>query len=331
MSTNDVRLLINEVEAMVRTIQPDIDESKLSIRLEEIANNYAVQRKTVKEAAQDLDEKIDLFISAMRIEGLSEKTLAGYRIELNVFKRFINKGTTQIKTSDIRLFLGSNSKLKIGTISKKISVLKSFFGWLVKEELLLRNPMAKINLPKDSRRRPKGLSIEELEIVRESCQTLRQRALIEVMYSTGCRLSEVANMKKTDVNMQNMSASVVGKGDKERTVHLSFKALYHLRKYLKSRTDECEYLFVTIRRPIRQMNNDTIALEIKKIEDQANITKKLTPHVLRHTFAQLSMDNGVELADLQHLMGHSDPGTTLIYASVSEERKKQAFRRYHVQ
>lgn len=175
------------------------------------------------------------------------------------------------------------------------------------------------------------LTIEELELVRESCQTLRQKALLEVAYSSGVRLNELSNIKKSDINYQNMSIQVIGKGNKERTVFLTFKALYHLKKYLKNRDDDCEYLFATERKPIKKMNNRTIQDEFKKIEKQSGIDKKLHAHLFRRTFAMLSMENGIEMSDLQALLGHSDPSTTLkSYAYVSEERKQQAFKRFHV-
>ncbi len=128
-----------------------------------------------------------------------------------------------------------------------------------------------------------------------------------------------------------MSAIVFGKGSKERKVFLSFKALYHLKRYLKSRTDDCEALFVTERRPFRRLTNRGIQFQIDKVEHIAQVSKPLTPHVMRHTFATLAMDAGIELADLQHLLGHENPATTLRYAPVSEERKRDAFKKYHVQ
>jgi integrase/recombinase XerD len=151
------------------------------------------------------------------------------------------------------------------------------------------------------------------------------------MYSTGCRLSEIMNMRINDINNQEMSLHVIGKGNKERIVYLSFKAMHHLRRYLKSRVDDCEYLFVTERRPARKMSNRSIERVIDKIESRANISKKLTPHVFRHTFATLAMENGADLADVQQLLGHEDPSTTLVYSHVSEERKKQAHKKFHVQ
>lgn len=327
----DTARLVNDVNVIVTMLCPEIDTMKLSIRLEEIVSNYKIHRKSVVEVEEDISEKINLFISSKRLEGLSETTLKSYRIQLEAFAKYCPKAVAHVTTPDIRQYLAQDKGWKISTVDTILSILKTFFGWLVIEEILLRDPTAKINPPRKEKRLPKGLTIEELEMIREACTSLRERALIEVFYSTGCRLSELANMKIADINMQNMSMKVIGKGNKERIVYLSFKALYHLNKYLKDRTDECESLFITLRKPYRGVGNRAIQREISKIEGRMNISKKLTPHVMRHTFAQLSMDAGIELADLQHLMGHSNPSTTLVYSNVSEERKQQAFKKYHVQ
>lgn len=330
MAQDKLRLL-NEVQSLVGTICPEVDINKLTIRMEEVLSNYDIHRKSFDEISQDIPEKVSMFISAMKIEGLSELTLDDYRIELGLFSEHCKKAIAQVSTIDIRNYLGSLEGIMSSTLGKKLSVLKSFFGWLVREEVLLRDPTSKVKLPKKPKRLPKSLSVEELEVVRESCSTLRERALIEVMYSTGCRLSEVSNLRRSDINMQAMNARVVGKGDKERHVYLSYKSMYHLKKYLMSRLDDSDYLFVTSRKPIRQMSNASIQREIRIIEERAGITKKITPHVLRHTFAQLSTDAGIDLSDLQQLLGHSNPATTLTYSQVSEERKQQAHKRYHMQ
>lgn len=330
MAQDKLRLL-NEVQSLVGTICPDVDITKLTLRMEEVLSNYETHRKSFEQISEDIPEKASMFLSAMKIEGLSETTLKDYQTELRLFSMFCKKAVAQVTTIDIRNYLASLEGIMSSTTGKKLSVLKSFFGWLVREEVLLKNPTSKVKLPKKPKRLPKSLSVEELEIVRESCETLRERALVEVMYSTGCRLSEIAGLKRSDINIQAMSARVIGKGDKERHVYLSSKAMYHLRKYLMNRLDDCEYLFVTARKPIRQMSNASIQREIRLIEARSEISKKLTPHTFRHTFAQLSTDAGIDLSDLQQLMGHSNPGTTLTYAAVSEERKQQAHKRYHMQ
>lgn len=327
----DTARLVNDINVIVTMLCPEIDTMKLNVRLEEVVSNYKIHWKSVVEIEEDILEKVDLFIASKRLEGLSETTLKSYKIQLEAFAKYCPKAVAHVTTPDIRQYLAQDKGWKISTVDTILSILKTFFGWLVIEEILLRDPTAKINPPRKEKRLPKGLTIEELEMIREACTSLRERALIEVFYSTGCRLSELANMKIADINMQNMSMKVIGKGNKERIVYLSFKALYHLNKYLKERTDDCESLFITLRKPYRAVGNRAIQREISKIESRVSISKKLTPHVMRHTFAQLSMDAGIELADLQHLMGHSNPSTTLVYSNVSEERKQQAFKKYHVQ
>jgi site-specific recombinase XerD len=329
--TNDSSRLMLDLNTVVSTICPNVDINQLSLRLEEVMCNYDIQRKSDLQLAKDIPEKVELYLASKKLEGLSEKTIKQYKIELNLFSQFCQKATAQVTTSDIRTYLASKKNVQMTTIGNKLSSLKSFFGWLVKEEFILRDPTGKVKPPKKPKRLPKGLSIEELEICRESCKTLRQRTMLEVMYSTGCRLSEIANMNKEDINVQEMNVKVIGKGNKERICYISFKCLYHLKRYLKSRNDDCDALFVTKRKPHRRMGNRSIQREIDKIEQLSKIKKKLTPHVMRHTFASLSMDAGIELSDLQSLMGHSNPGTTLIYSQVSEGRKQQAFKKFHVQ
>lgn len=328
--TDNARLF-HEMNIHVSTLAPDINERDLALRLEEILSNYEVVKRRSVDLEEDLADKITMYLSAKELEGFSPDSLSSYEYTLRQFARHCKKATSQISTQDIRDYLASYSHLMKSSIVTKLNTLNSFFDWLVTEEVLLRSPTKKIPVPRLQKRNPKGLAIEELELVREACTTLRERALLEVFYSTGCRLSELRKMDIKDIDLQSMSLKVIGKGDKERVVFLSSKAMYHLNKYLAARTDDCPALFVTLRRPFRRMGKSTIQDVIDKIEQASGIEKKLTPHVLRHTFANLSMEAGIELADLQHLLGHSNPGTTLIYTNVSEERKKQAFKKFHVQ
>lgn len=317
--------------SVVSTLMPEADMVKLTHRFEEVMANYTIERKTLVEMEEDIPEKIDTYISSKRIEGLAEGTLIDYRMELFLFAGHCKAAAAQVTAVDIRNYLASIKGVMMSTIGKKLSVLKSFFGWLLTEEMILRDPTAKVKTPKKPKRLKKSLSIEELENVREVCADLRERALLEVFYSTACRLSEIAGMDTEHINWQDKSLRVIGKGDKERVVYLSSKCIYHLKKYLDARNDDCPALFVTVRRPYRRLKNATIQQIIDKIEQRATISKKLTPHVMRHTFAQLSLDAGMELSDLQHILGHSSPSTTMTYAEVSEERKQQAHKKYHVQ
>lgn len=327
----DNRKLISDLTTNIMTAFPDTDEVKLTVRIEEVVGNFDVKIKTNDDLDNDLVGNIKLYISAKRLEGLSELTLEDYYRELMLFDFKVNKPTVRITTADIRHYLAGMDDVMASTQGKKLSVIKSFFIWLVDEEIILRNPAARIKQMKQPKRLPKALTAIELEILREACETLREQALVEVMYSTGCRLSEVSGIKRSDVDWSSGSIRVIGKGDKERVVYLNPKASYHLERYLEEceeNENESEYLFSTERHPYRQMQNKTIQDAINKIAARTNIRKNITPHVFRHTFATLAMENGIELGDLQQLLGHSNPGTTLRYAAVSEERKHNAHKRF---
>ena len=323
--------LLNEISTVVKMACDVIDETKLALYLDDLLSTYSIEIKDEINVSESNDNLLTMYVNAIKLENYSTSTITNYQYELKRFIKFVQKNVLRVTTADIRQYLAAQSHLKIGTIATKLTIISSFYSWLVQEEMLLKNPTAKIKTPKTPKRLREGLTIEELELVRESCETMRQRALIEVFYSTACRLSELSSLNIKDINWQDMSVVVFGKGSKERKVFLSFKALYHLKRYLKSRTDDCEALFITERQPYRRLTNRGIQFQIDKIEQVAHVSKPLTPHVMRHTFATLAMDAGIELADLQHLLGHENPSTTLRYAPVSEERKRDAFKKYHVQ
>ena len=328
---NDNRQLLTDLVVTIKTIAPEIDDVKLSLRVEEVISNYKSQLRSQQDQQNDLLNNIKIYISAKRLEGLSEITLEDYWGDLTRFEYKIQKSTATINTADIRSYLSSLEGIQASTQGKKLSVIKSFFEWLVEEEIILKNPARRIKQMKQPKRLPKALTSTELEMLREACEAKRERALIEVLYSTGCRLSEISNMKIENINWSSNSVRVVGKGDKERIAYLNPKAVFHLERYFEDRRineDTSEYVFTTIRRPYRQAQRKTIQDIIGNIASRTDITKKVTPHVFRHTMATLAMENGIELGDLQQLLGHSDPGTTLRYAEVSEERKHHAHKRF---
>lgn len=168
-------------------------------------------------------------------------------------------------------------------------------------------------------------------MLREACKTPRERAMIEVFYATGCRLSEIQQLDRRDIDWQAKSAKVIGKGNKEREVYFSWKAAYHLKKYLNSRNDIVPALFITERKPYRRLSKRGFQREIKLIALRAGIQKNVHPHVYRHTFATLTLNNGADLSTVQSLLGHSNPGTTQIYAQLSSGRKREQYQRYLVQ
>jgi integrase/recombinase XerD len=322
--------IITEMINYISTLIP-VNAEKMRNELPSVTSKYHITKVETDETHPDLYEKITMFLSAKKLEGLSTITLESYELELNIFADSVRKKVEKITSSDIRVHLGTLSGLKMSSIARKLSVYKSFFGWMTSEEIIQRDPTSKIKTPKLEDRMPKALNIEELEMLREACVTPRQRAFIEILYATGCRLSEIHGLNKRDINYQSMSCNVIGKGNKEREVYFSFKAMYHLRKYFKSREDNNESLMVTERKPYRRLSKRGIQREIGKIAKQAGLEKKVSPHTLRHTFATLTLNNGAELAAVQELLGHRSSETTLRYARITEERKRDQHKKYLVQ
>lgn len=323
--------LIHEIETAVKMASNEYDNIKLSQYLDDLLSNYKIQAKDQDMMLDDNEDYVHMFLSSLKIENYSTHTLSGYEYELRRFANHIGKSVLKATTADIRQYLAAHGHLKTATIVTKKDILSSFYGWLVKEEELLKNPCLKIKRPKTEKKVREGLTIIELEQVRAACENERQRALIEVFYSTGCRLDELRKLNIDDIDWNTSSVIVRGKGNKERRVYLSEKAKYYLNKYLDTRTDDCPALIASERKPIRRLTNEGIQYQVKKIKIASCINKPLHPHIMRHTFAQLNLDAGMELADLQALMGHEKADTTARYAQVSEERKRSAFNRFHAQ
>jgi integrase/recombinase XerD len=319
--------LINEIGVAY----PGADLLQLRVKVAAILAAYDIKPAKILISHPDIAEKVKLFLAAKRLEGLSPSTLAGYGIELRIFGSHFQKPVKEITTSDIRDFLSRFEGLKLSSLARKLSVLKSFFSWLADEEMIDKDPTRKIKPPKTEKRLPKALSIEELEMMREMCKTTRERAMVEVFYATGGRLSEIQQLDRQDIDWVEKSSKVLGKGNKEREVFLSVKASYHLKKYLSSREDDNSALFVTERKPHRRLSKRGIQREFKIIAARAGIKKRVHPHVMRHTMATLTLNNGADLVAVQELLGHVDPGTTQVYAQLSNERKKESHRRYLVQ
>src|SRR5665648_499577 len=232
MLTMATRILSSTAEIMLEQVMgvisscPKVDKFELHQNLSRIFAQYDIKPALMASGHPDLQQKIQLFLAGKKLEGLSKLSLKGYALELRIFSERVPKAAADVTTADIRSYLSESGHLKTSSLSRRLSVLKSMFGWLASEEIIPMDPTKRINPPRKEQRIPKALSIEELEMIREACITPRERALIEVLYATGGRLSEIQRMNRQDIDYQAMSVLVIGKGDKERPVYFSFKALY---------------------------------------------------------------------------------------------------------
>ncbi|MBM7608751.1 tyrosine-type recombinase/integrase [Ureibacillus composti] len=264
------------------------------------------------------------------IEGYSSLTLKTYSFQYNLLLRFFGDiDMNEFSTEKLKEYLiQSGDHLKASSLGHRIRCIKSLFRWSHEEGYIKKNPAAKLKEPKLGKRIPKFLSELEIEHLREACQTTMENALFEFLYSTGCRIGEVAKLNRDDIDFRTNSVIVHGKGDKEREVYFNIRCSIWLKRYLDERDDEDPGLFITDRRPKRRMSIDNLRYIIKRISNRAGIKKNIHPHQLRHSYATHMINNGAPIDVIQSLLGHEKSETTKIYAQLSGKLRHDFYSKY---
>lgn len=266
--------------------------------------------------------EVKLYIASRSVENCKQGTLRNYYAVLRDFFSRAGKPVAQITSADVRLFLAwtkQSRRLKDSTVDHKRIMLNSFFAWCVDEEIIQRNPMRHVSPLRvgDPERLP--MTAVELETVRNSCCTLREKALVDFLYSTAARVSEVCNMDIANVNFAEHTVRILhGKGDKSRTTFLNAEAEVSLKAYLASRTDGCPVLFAPVRGPSHRLGKKALEAEIGRIVSRCSLSVHVTPHIFRHTAASLALQRGMPIEQVQRFLGHARIQTTLRYAKVLE-------------
>ncbi len=300
---------------------------ELRLVLDEELYHYTITSEcTALVVTENMPSKVMLFLAAKKLDGMSINTIKNYKLILQRFCNIIHKDIEQVTAMDIRMYLALRSKdgLKNSSLASTIAALKSFFSWLENEDYLTKSPMRKIKNTKVEKRLRKALTREELEMLREATRTLREKALVEFFYSTGCRLDEAYKLNITDIDWTNGKTLVIGKGNKERPVFLNARCQLHLKKYLQSRKDHCEALFVGERSPHGRLGRRAIEKVFSELGLIAGIAKRVYPHLLRHTTATNMLQGGATLSEVQSYLGHDSPATTQVYTQVSTDAIRQS-------
>lgn len=297
---------------------------RISQVLDRAAYPYDVKEKETYLVPFDnpIPNLIKTYIVVKKTEGLSDGTLSNYARTLKQFFMWARKPPEEITANDIRMFLYDYSQKKGvsgRTLDKYREFICWFFHWAHTEEYISKDPSRAVKEIKHEVKQRVALTQVELEYLRLACKTAREKAMIEFFYSTGCRVSELTIVKKSDLNLDAGTVHLFGKGRKHRTSFINAKCEVALKEYLNSRNDDCEYLFVTTRRPHRQMTKATVEKIIGEIAERTKISKKVTPHILRHTSATQAVNNGMPIENISKFLGHASVATTMIYAQVSEE------------
>lgn len=324
--------IINEI---MQGMLPYLDNGQLA-ELQRVMR-HALHGKTILEEEVDENRKteennkvVDMFISAKRVEGCSEKSLKYYSVTIATVLTAIQKDIRHITTDDLREYLteyqnGKHaSKVTIDNIRR---ILSSFFSWLEDEDYIVKSPVRRIHKVKTTSSIKEIYSDESLESMRDNCVTIRDLAIIDMLASTGMRVGEMVLLNREDVDFQERECVVLGKGDKERPVYFDARTKLHLQQYLDSRIDDNPALFVSLKAPYNRLKIGGVEVRIRELGRRLGI-KKAHPHKFRRTLATTVIDKGMPIEQLQMLLGHARIDTTLMYAKVKQSNVKLAHRKY---
>ncbi len=320
--------IINEiVQGMLQFLNNAQTERLQEVLLHTLWKYEVSEFDSIQEEERDF---VELFLSAKRIEGCSEKSLSYYESTIRKMLDAIEKGVKEIITDDIRSYLTQYQSEKHSsrvTIDNIRRILSSFFSWLEDEDYILKSPVRRIHKVKTASNIKETYSDETLELMRDSCCEIRDLALIDILASTGMRVGELVLLNRNDINFNERECIVFGKGDKERVVYFDARTKLHLQAYLDSRDDNNPALFVSLKAPYSRISIGGIESRLRKIGRNLGL-QKVHPHKFRRTLATIAIDKGMPIEQLQQLLGHKRIDTTLQYAMVKQSNVKIAHRKY---
>jgi integrase/recombinase XerD len=285
------------------------------------------------------DHLIDSFLDSLYIEkGLSNNTVSSYRNDIKSFLLWIDKNSLNplsINDSDANNYISKlfRDGLKSSSVNRKISSIKSFYTFLQKKKIIMKSPIADIVMPKQEKYLPVSMSEEEVERLLNSPDLnieieRRDKAIIELLYATGMRISELTNLKLTDIDINRSVLKVFGKGSKERLVPFGEKAAESISLYLKDRKDlKSKEIFLSNRGT--KISRGAFWQRIKIYIKRENLKISISPHTLRHAFATHLLNRGADLRSVQILLGHSDLSTTQIYTHIAKQRLGEILKKHH--
>lgn len=284
------------------------------------------------------NEDLENYLKYLRYnKNYSENTIISYEEDIVEYLEYLKReglSLYDIKYSDLRFLLDYYDKRKLSSLSirRKISSLKGFYKYLVRMNKILDNPFSYVTLPKKEKKLPQYLNYNEMMEIFDSIDTstllgLRNRLIMELLYATGIRVSELVNMTIDKMNLENKRIVVTGKGDKTRIVFFNDVAKNYLKKYLEESKIIRKTDFLILNQHGKKITTEGIRLIINKIIRETSIVKHIHPHTLRHTFATHLLNNGCDLLTVQELLGHSSISTTGIYTHVTTEHVKDVY--YH--
>ena len=312
------------IEAVLVEMQPILSPFQFK-RLAEALRRLEGVREPV-----DNGDLLELFLTAKEVEGCSPKTIAYYEATLQNMESWLSKPIAHVSSDDLRQYLSEyelergSSKVTIDNIRR---ILSSFFSWLEDEDYIVKSPVRKIKRVKTAVKTKETLSDEELEALRDSCDSKRDLAMVDLLASTGMRVGELIRLDIDDVDIQGRECVVTGKGNKQRPVYFDARTKLHLAAYLESRKDGNPALFVSLNGRTQRLSVCTVEKRIKALGERAQVGR-VHPHKFRRTLATHAIDKGMPIEQVQRLLGHSKIETTMHYAMVNQSNVKASHEKY---
>lgn len=321
--------VIKEIEQKMASILNNEQKEKLKEVL--LYTFYNIEVTGIKdELVEDTTDYAKMFIAAKRIEGCSERTLNYYETTIKTMIDKLSKKVNSIETEDLRNYLSEyqakNNCSKV-TIDNVRRILSSFFAWLEDEDYIMKSPVRRIHKVKATQTVKETYTDEELEEMRDACVEIRDLAMVDFLASTGVRVGELVNLDRVDIDMQERSCVVLGKGGKEREVYFDARTKIHLQNYLNSRIDNNSALFVSLLRPYDRLKISGVEIRLRELGKRINI-KKIHPHKFRRTMATKAIDKGMPIEQVQVLLGHRKIDTTLQYAMVNQNNVRNSHKKF---
>ncbi len=299
--------------------------SQIIDTLDSVASGYDITKKDEDRELQALQEPVQMFIAAKDVEDKSRRTLKLYKSVLTCFIQAIAKPVGSITTADIRDYLSSckSKGHKNTTVGNTRRILNSFFEWCVLEGIVTVNPVRRIASIKQEKSPRHAMQRIELEYLRNACTNLRDKALVDFLYSTGARVSELCNVRIDNIDWERKEILIDhGKGGVSRLTYLNPEAEVSLKAYLSSRSDDSPYIFARTKgKSVSPLDAKTVQNAIDRIVANSGrqFSVKITPHVFRHTIATVLLRNGMPVEQVQRFLGHANINTTMIYAEVRDD------------
>ena len=269
------------------------------------------------------------FLDVKALEGCSKATIENYKFNLNKFLLGVGKDPTEIATQDIRKYLADYKRergVSNTTLDNMRRVFQSFFTWMHREGYIIKDPCAAVNKIRADKIIKNPYSDEEMELMREAAKNLREKAIIEVLYSTGMRIGELEKLNKDDIDFVNGKAIVFGKGAKEREVYFNVKAQLALKKYLENRNDTNEALFVGLQSPYNRLKVSTYEKILRELGNRCGV--HCHPHRFRRTCATILLNKGMPIQEVSKVLGHAKLETTMIYCEIDQQSVATNHKKY---